>query len=65
MLVEKSYTFVTILLLCCWYIGGTDASAQEKAATGASIKLPPPILDGTLSCREGAGGKALGQGLQA
>lgn len=39
----------TMLLLCCWYIGGTDANAQEKVATGVSIKLPPPILDGTLS----------------
>ena len=40
--------FVTILLLCCSYVGGTDANAQEKAATGATIKLPAPILDGTL-----------------
>ena len=41
--------FLTMLLLCCWYVGGTHANAQEKAATGVAIKLPSPILDGTLS----------------
>ena len=41
--------FVALLLLCCWYVGAADIHAQEKAATGTSIKLPLPILDGTLS----------------
>ena len=41
--------FAAVLLLCCWYVGAADVCAQEKAATGTSIKLPLPSLDGTLS----------------
>jgi hypothetical protein len=39
----------TILVLCGWYVGAAYVNAQEKAGTGATIKLPPPKLDGTLS----------------
>jgi hypothetical protein len=39
-------SFLTIVLLCCSYAVG--ANAQEKAATGATIKLPQPVHDGTL-----------------
>ena len=46
---KSAVPFMTMLLLCCWYAGGADAKAQEKAATGVTIKLPSPILDGTLS----------------
>jgi SagB-type dehydrogenase family enzyme len=38
-----------VFMLCCWYVGVADVCAQEKAAAGASIKLPPPALDGTFS----------------
>ncbi|HME45775.1 MAG TPA: SagB/ThcOx family dehydrogenase [Syntrophorhabdales bacterium] len=40
---------VAVLLVCCWYAGGSSVYAQEKGATGAGIKLPPPSLDGTVS----------------
>ena len=46
---KKIFPLVMLLLLCCWYIGAADVSAEEKAAAGPSIKLPPPKLDGTLS----------------
>ncbi len=38
-----------VFMLCCWYVGGLEVRAQETAAAGASIKLPPPALDGTFS----------------
>lgn len=41
--------FVAVLFLCCWCTGAAYVHAQETAVTGASIKLPPPSLDGNVS----------------
>ncbi len=41
--------FVAVLFLCCWCTGAAYVHAQETAVTGASIKLPPPSLDGAVS----------------
>ena len=45
---KKIVPVLVIALFCSWSALTSDGSAQEKAA-GATIKLPPPKLDGTVS----------------
>jgi SagB-type dehydrogenase family enzyme len=46
---EKLVPVLVIVLFCSWSVLTPDGGAQEKAAAGATIKLPPPKLDGTVS----------------
>ena len=46
---EKIVPVLVIALLCSWSVVTVDAGAQDKPVAGATIKLPPPNLDGTVS----------------